>query len=102
VLTVTLLFPVFGSVVVELTVSCCVTDPVAAFEGIVTTKVKAVVVAPEARFVVAVHVNVATLQFHPAGPVSDTAVAAGVVVGSVSTSFGVAALAGPPLVTVCV
>src|SRR5579871_6709318 len=97
VVTVTLLLLRFGSVVVELTVSVCVMDPAAVVEFTVTTNVKFVVVVPEAKFAPSVQVRAA--QVHPAGPVSDTAV---VPAGSVSTSFGVVAAAGPRLVTVWV
>ena len=101
VLTVALLFPGFESPVVELTVLVCVSvvpDVVAA--GTLTTKVKAVVVVFAARFVPSVQVRLARgVQVHPAGPVSETAVAPA---GSVSTTFGVVAAAGPEFVTVCV
>lgn len=100
VLTVALLFPGFGSLLVELTVLVCdrtVPDAVAA--GTLTTNVKAVVVVFAARFVPSVHVRLARVQVQPAGPVSETAV---VPVGSVSTTFGVVAAAGPAFVTVCV
>jgi hypothetical protein len=99
VLTVELLFPGFGSLVVELTVSVWVSVSVAAVEGTLTIKVKAVVVVLAARFVPSVQVRVAVLQVHPVGPVSETTV---VPVGRVSTSFGVTAALGPELVTVCV
>ena len=100
VLTVELLFPEFESLVVELTVLVCVSVvPDAVPTGTLTTNVKAVVVAFAARFVVSVQVRVARVQVHPAGPVSDTAVAPA---GRVSTTFGVVAAAGPAFVTVCV
>ena len=98
--TVTLLLLRFGSAVVELTVSVWVMDPGAVVEFTVTTKVKAVVVVPEVKFPPSVQVRAARgVQVHPAGPVSETAV---VPAGSVSTSFGVVAVAGPRLVTVWV
>jgi hypothetical protein len=63
-----------------------------------TTKVKfAVVVA--AIVVVSVQVKVASTHVHPTGPVNDTAV---VFAGRVSVNTGAAAVAGPPLVTLCV
>ncbi len=100
VLTVELLFPEFGSLVVELTVSFCVSVvPDAIVDGTLTTKVNAVVVVFAARFVPSVQVSVASVQVHPAGPVRETAV---VPVGRVSTSFGVVAAAGPEFVIVWV
>src|SRR5579864_8741749 len=99
VVTVTLLLLRFGSGVVELTVSVWVIDPAAVVEFTVTMKVKLVVVVPEVKFVPSMQVRVARVQVHPAGPVSETAV---VPAGSVSTSFGVVAAAGPRLVTVWV
>ena len=99
--TVALLFAEFGSlVVVELTVSVCAsTVPDAMVPGTLTTNVKAVVVVFAARFEPSVQVKEARTQVHPAGPVSETAVVPG---GSVSTSLGVTAAAGPAFVTVCV
>jgi len=98
--TVALLLPLFGSPVVELTVSICVRFvPWAIVDGTDTVNVNAVVVVLAARFAPSVHVRVPNTQVHPAGPVRDTAV---VPAGSVSIRFGVVAAAGPALVTVCV
>lgn len=100
VVTVELLLPEFESLVVELTVLVSLSVvPDAVVVGTLTTKVKAVVVVFAARFAPSVHVRVASVQVHPAGPVSETAV---VPVGNVSTTFGVVAEAGPAFVTVCV
>ena len=98
--TVTALLPVFGSPVVELTVSVSERFvPWAIVDGTDTTRVKAVVVVLAARFVPSVQVKVAKVQVHPAGPVNELAV---VPVGRVSTTFGVVAACGPAFVTVCV
>lgn len=97
VLTVTLLLPPFGSLVVELTVSVCEMDPAACVVGTDTVNVKFVVVVLAARLPVSVHVRLANVQFHPVGPASPVAV---VPAGRVSTSLGVVALAGPLLVIV--
>lgn len=100
VLTDALLFPEFESLVVELTVLVWVSVvPAVVPAGTLTTNVKAVVVAFAARFDPSVQVNEANVQVHPAGPVRETAV---VPAGSVSTTFGVVAAAGPAFVTVCV
>jgi hypothetical protein len=99
VFTVTLLFALFGSVVVEETESVCGRlVPDATVEGTLTTKVKlAVVLAGMAT--VSVQVRVASTQFHPAGPDSETAV---VPAGIVSVKTGATAEAWPALNTVCV
>ncbi len=100
VVTVTLLFPGFGSVLVDDTVSVSVMAvPDATLLFTVTTSVKGPAVAPLARFVPSVQVRVASVQVHPAGPVNETAVTFGEIV---STNFGVGAFADPPLVTVWV
>ena len=46
-----------------------------------------------------VQVRVATVQVHPAGPVSDTTV---VLAGSVSVRLTLVAVLGPEFVTTCV
>ncbi len=98
-LTDALLLPAFGSPVVEETESVCVmVVPGATFVFTVTTKVKFAVVFA-AIVVVSVQVRVARTQVHPAGPVNDTEV---VFAGRVSENTGAFAVAGPPLVTVCV
>jgi len=97
--TVTLLFPLFGSLVVEATESVCViVVPDATPALTVTTNVKFAVVLA-AMVVVSVQVRLAKTQVHPAGPVSETAV---VLAGSVSVKTGAFAVAGPALVTLCV
>ena len=98
-LTDALLLPGFGSLVVEETESVWViVVPAATFALTVTTKVKFAVVLA-AMVVVSVQVRVARTHVHPAGPVSDTAV---VFAGSVSVNTGAFAVAGPPLITLCV
>jgi hypothetical protein len=100
VVTVALLLPLSGSLVVELTVAVCVkVEPEVAVAGTVTVNVNAVVVVFVARFPVSVQVSVPSTHVHPPGPVSETAV---VPVGSVSTTFGVVAADVPAFVTVCV
>ena len=100
VLTVAALLPPFESPVVELTVAVSVSIvPDAMVAGTLTTNVKGPTVLLALRFDPSVQVRVARVQVHPAGPVRLIAVAPG---GSVSTIFGVAALAGPEFVTVCV
>src|SRR6266567_446028 len=97
--TVALLLPPFGSMVVEETESVCVmVVPDATFVFTFTTKVKFAVVLA-AIVVVSVQVSVPNTQFHPAGPVRDTAV---VLAGRVSLNTGAFAVAGPPLVTLWV
>src|SRR5277367_3256008 len=83
ILTVALLLPPFGSVVVEETESVCViVVPCATVVPTVTTNVKlAVVLAVIAA--VSVQVSVASTQFHVPGPLNDTAVAP---VGSASVN----------------
>ena len=93
-----LLFPVFGSPVVEEAESVSVmVVPDATVLFTAKTRVK-VVVAFAAIVVVSVQVSVARTQVHPA-PDSDTAV---VFAGKVSVNTGAAAVAGPLFVTVCV
>ena len=95
---VALLFPPFGSEVVEETESVCViTVPDGVVVFTFTTNVKFAV--PVAMAAVSVQVRVARTQFHPAGPVKETDV---VLAGSVSVKTGAAAVAGPAFVTVCV
>ena len=98
ILTVALLLPPFGSAVVEETESVCVIVPAAVVVPTVTTNVKFAVVLA-AIVVVSVQVRVASTQVHPAGPINDTPV---VPAGSVSVNTGAFAVAGPPLVTLCV
>jgi hypothetical protein len=99
VFTVTLLFALIGSIVVDETEA--VWDsvvPEATPEPTLTTKVKfAVVLAAIAA--AAVQVRVASTQVHPAGPVNETAL---VPAGSVSVKTGAFAVAWPALNTVCV
>src|SRR5580698_8455782 len=97
--TVTLLLMVFESLVVEATESVCeMVVPCATVVFTVTTNVKfAVVLASIAA--VSVQVSVPRTQFHPTGPLNDTAE---VLAGSVSVNTGALAVAGPLLVTLCV
>jgi hypothetical protein len=99
-LAVALLFPGFGSTVVELPVSVCeMVVPDATFVFTCSTRVK-VAVAFTAMFAESVQMRVARLQLQvPPGPVIDTAV---VPAGSESLNVGVAAAARPPLVRTCV
>src|SRR5215467_14764836 len=92
VFTVTLLLLEFRSAMVEETEAVWARFvPDATVEGTVTTKAKfAVVFAP--MFVVSVHLRVASEQFQPAGPESDTAV---VPTGRVSVRTGALAVAWP-------
>jgi hypothetical protein len=95
---VALLFPLFGSLVVDATEAVSViVVPTATLVLTLTTKEK--LAEPVAIVVVSVHFKVARTQVHPAGPVSETAV---VLAGRVSVSTGAAAATGPPLVTTCV
>jgi hypothetical protein len=73
-----------------------IVDPEVTFVLTVTANVK---FAVETAKVAMVQVSVPTEQVQPAGPLSDTAV---VLAGRVSVNVTVLALAGPPLVTVCV
>src|SRR5271165_5887740 len=72
--TAALLFPPFGSLVVEETESVCrIVDPAVAFVFTFTTNTKfAAVFAPMATE--SVQVRLAKTQVQPAGPLSDTAV----------------------------
>src|SRR5580704_1829315 len=98
-LAAALLFPLFGSPVVEVTESVCViVVPDATVEFTVTMKVKFAVVLP-AIVVVSVQVRLARTHVHPEGPVKETAV---VFAGSVSVKTGAFAVAGPALVMLCV
>jgi len=97
-LTVALLFALLGSAVVEETESVCVIVPGAVPVFTFTVNVKFAVV-PDAIVVLSVQVSVASTHVHPAGLGNDTAV---VPAGSVSVNTGAAAVAGPPLVTLCV
>lgn len=93
-----LLFPLFGSAVVDATETVSViVVPTATFVLTFTTNVK--LAEPAAMVVVSVHFSVARTHVHPAGPVSETAV---VFAGKVSVTTGAAAVAGPALVTTCV
>jgi hypothetical protein len=93
-----LLFPVFGSPVVEETESVCVmVVPDATVLFTAKTRLRVAVVFA-AMVVESVQVRVARTQVHPA-PDSDTAV---VFAGKVSINTGAAAVAGPLFVTVCV
>ena len=95
--TVTLLLPLFGSMVVDETESVWViVDPCATVVFTFTTKVKFAVV-PAAMIVVSVQVR--PTQVHPTGPVNDTCE---VFAGRVSVNTGALAVAGPLLVTLCV
>jgi hypothetical protein len=95
---IAVLFPPFGSTVVDATETVSViVVPTATLVLTFTTKVKLAV--PIAIVVVSVHFRVPRTQVHPAGPVSETAV---VLAGRVSVSTGAAAVTGPPLVTTCV
>ena len=68
VLTVTLLLPAFGSLVVELTVSVSVnTVPDAIVEGTLTTRVKAVVVVPTFMEVLDTTIAVVALRYIAGG-----------------------------------
>jgi hypothetical protein len=97
-LAVALLFPLFGSLVVDATEAVSViVVPTATLVLTFTTKVK--LAEPAAIAVVSVHFKVARTQLHPAGPVKETAV---VFTGNVSLSSGAFAVAGPAFVTVCV
>lgn len=98
-LTVALLFPLFGSTVVDATESVCVMIvPVVTLLFTLTTNVKFAVVFA-AIVVVSVQVRLASTQVHPAGPVRDTDV---VFAGRVSVNTGAFAVAGPELVMLCV
>ena len=96
-LTVALLLPPFGSLVVEETESVCViVDPYATVVLTFTTKVKFAVVLDA---IVVVSVQVRPTHVHPAGPVNETNE---VFAGRVSVNTGALAVAGPLLVTLCV
>jgi hypothetical protein len=97
--TVTLLFPLFGSLVVEATESVCVIVVPDATPAFTVTTNEKFAVAFAAIVVVSVQVRLARTQVQPAGPVSETAV---VLAGSVSVNTGAFAVAGPALVTLCV
>ena len=99
VFTVTLLFALLGSAVVEVTESVCGRlVPDATVEGTLTTKTKLAVLFA-AMAAVSVHVRVASTQVQPPGPVNETALAPA---GSDSVKTGAAAEAWPALNTVCV
>jgi len=94
---VAVLFPAFGSVVEELTVTVSlIAVPAAVPAFTLTTKV--IVALPTARLGF-VQVRVPRTQVHPAGPVSDCAV---VFAGRVSVTVTLLAALGPGLVTTCV
>ena len=91
-----LLFPPFGSLVVEEAESVCViVDPDATVVLTVTTKVKFAVLFA-AMVVESVQVRLARTHVQPDGPLNDTAV---VFAGSVSVNCGAFAAAGPAFVT---
>src|SRR5579859_2208643 len=100
VFTLALLFPLLGSEVDDETVSVCViVDPAATVVLTLSTSVKVAEVLAF-MFAESAQIRVARLQVHvPPGPVSDTAV---VPAGRESLNCGVAAAAGPALVTTCV
>lgn len=103
VLTVTLLLPPFGSLVVaELTVFICETDPVGCVAGNETVKVKFPVGVLTGKFPVYWHVNVANVQTQPVEPVGAVRAVAVAPAGTVSTILGFTDTAGPLLVIVCV
>ena len=100
VLTVALLFPLFGSIVAEDTESVSVMvvpDATPAFTF--TTYVKFAVVVAVRLAIVQLGGVVAVLHVQLAGPVSETTV---VFVGTGSVNDTVVAVAGPLLVTLCV
>ena len=93
-----LLLPRFGSLVVEETESVWVmVDPEATFVFTFTTKVK--VAVELAAKVAIVQVRVPRVHVQVPGPLSETDV---VLAGRVSVKLTAVAVAGPPLVTVCV
>jgi hypothetical protein len=94
---VAVLLAALGSVVAELTVAVLLIAVPAAVPAFTVTP-NVIVAVPGAKLGF-VQVSVASVQVHPAGPLSDTAV---VFAGSVSVSFTVVAVLGPALVTTCV
>lgn len=92
---VALLFAVFGSAVAELTLTVSLIGVPAAVPA-VTVTLKVIVAVPGAKLG-SVQVSAASgVQFHPAGPASETAV---VCAGSISVRVTAVAVLGPALVT---